>query len=106
MELTATFGRLMKSAPLLKDASASGNMAVLKSLLGPAWRGRSALTHLWHPHPPRMDRKRGSPENWARHRRYTHARQSRQAMEALIGEARESLSLAHPVLHDPAALDL
>lgn len=39
MELTQTFGRLMKSAPLLKDASASGNMTVLKSLLGPAWRG-------------------------------------------------------------------
>src|SRR5204862_263274 len=37
--LTATFGRLLKTAPLLKDASASGNMTVLKSLLGPAWRG-------------------------------------------------------------------
>jgi hypothetical protein len=29
----------MKTAPLLKDASASGNLAVLRSLLGPAWRG-------------------------------------------------------------------
>ena len=39
MELTQTCGRLMKTAPRLKDASASGNMTVLKSLLGPAWRG-------------------------------------------------------------------
>jgi hypothetical protein len=31
--------RLIASAPLLKDATASGNMAVLRSLLGPAWRG-------------------------------------------------------------------
>lgn len=39
MELTQTFDRLFKTAPLLKDASASGNLAVLRSLLGPAWRG-------------------------------------------------------------------
>ena len=37
--MIATLDRLLKSAPLLKDASASGNMTVLKSLLGPAWRG-------------------------------------------------------------------
>ncbi|MBL8956905.1 MAG: ferritin-like domain-containing protein [Myxococcaceae bacterium] len=34
-----TFDRLFKTAPMLKDASASGNMTVLRSLLGPAWRG-------------------------------------------------------------------
>ncbi len=39
MELIPTFDRLLKTAPLLKDASASGNMTVLRSLLGPAWRG-------------------------------------------------------------------
>jgi hypothetical protein len=31
--------RLLSTAPLLKDATASGNLAVLRSLLGPAWRG-------------------------------------------------------------------
>jgi hypothetical protein len=32
-------GNLVNTLPLVKDASASGNLTVLKSLLGPAWRG-------------------------------------------------------------------
>ncbi|MBK7858495.1 MAG: ferritin-like domain-containing protein [Archangiaceae bacterium] len=37
--LSTTLDRLFKTAPLIKDASASGNLTVLRSLLGPAWRG-------------------------------------------------------------------
>jgi hypothetical protein len=39
MQLKATLDRLLETGPLIKDASKSGNLAVLKSLLGPAWRG-------------------------------------------------------------------
>lgn len=35
----STFSNLMQTLPLVRDASASGNLSVLKSLLGPAWRG-------------------------------------------------------------------
>ena len=34
-----TIGNLFQTLPLMRDASASGNLTVLKSLLGPAWRG-------------------------------------------------------------------
>ena len=45
MELTATFGRLMKTAPLLKDASASGNMTVSISFNnGPTCTSRGTWT--------------------------------------------------------------
>ena len=39
MSLTETVTNLIDTVPLVKDASVSGNMAVLRSLLGPAWRG-------------------------------------------------------------------
>jgi hypothetical protein len=39
MPIQSTFGNLIQTLPLMKDASASGNFAVLRSLLGPAWRG-------------------------------------------------------------------
>ena len=39
MTTMTTIGNLLHTVPLVRDASASGNMAVLKSLLGPAWRG-------------------------------------------------------------------
>jgi hypothetical protein len=39
MSMIPQISRLLESAPLLKDATASGNMAVLRSLMGPAWRG-------------------------------------------------------------------
>ncbi|MFO0596201.1 MAG: hypothetical protein U0228_12875 [Myxococcaceae bacterium] len=35
----STFSNLVQTIPLVRDASASGNLSVLKSLLGPAWRG-------------------------------------------------------------------
>lgn len=35
----SAFSNLVQTLPLLRDASASGNLTVLKSLLGPAWRG-------------------------------------------------------------------
>ncbi len=35
----STLSNLMLTIPLVRDASASGNLTVLKSLLGPAWRG-------------------------------------------------------------------
>ena len=34
-----TISNLFQTLPLMRDASASGNLTVLKSLLGPAWRG-------------------------------------------------------------------
>jgi hypothetical protein len=39
MSTLTTFGNLLHTVPLVRDASASGNLTVLKSLLGPAWRG-------------------------------------------------------------------
>lgn len=39
MSLSSTFTNVVHTLPLVKDASASGNLQVLKSLLGPAWRG-------------------------------------------------------------------
>ena len=39
MSTMTTLGNLLHTVPLVRDASASGNLAVLKSLLGPAWRG-------------------------------------------------------------------
>ncbi len=39
MTTLTTIGNLLNTLPLMKDASASGNLTVLKSLLGPAWRG-------------------------------------------------------------------
>ncbi|MFZ5440388.1 MAG: ferritin-like domain-containing protein [Myxococcota bacterium] len=35
----ATLSNLVQTIPLVRDASASGNLTVLRSLLGPAWRG-------------------------------------------------------------------
>jgi hypothetical protein len=39
MTLTHTLTNLLHTVPLVKDASAARNTAVLRSLLGPAWRG-------------------------------------------------------------------
>lgn len=35
----STFENLVQTLPLMRDATASGNLTVFKSLLGPAWRG-------------------------------------------------------------------
>ena len=39
MRIHDSIQNLLNAGPLLKEASASGNLAVLRSLLGPAWRG-------------------------------------------------------------------
>ena len=39
MSLPHTFSNVLATLPLMKEASASGNLKVLRSLLGPAWRG-------------------------------------------------------------------
>jgi len=39
MSISNTFANVVHTLPLVKDASASGNLKVLQSLLGPAWRG-------------------------------------------------------------------
>ena len=39
MRIKQTVTNLVDSAPLLKDAVACGNLSVLRSMLGPAWRG-------------------------------------------------------------------
>lgn len=39
MAIIDTFSNVMETLPLVKDASASGNLQVLRSLLGPAFRG-------------------------------------------------------------------
>ncbi|MEW6432436.1 MAG: ferritin-like domain-containing protein [Myxococcota bacterium] len=39
MTLSSTLTNVVHTLPLVKDATASGNLQVLKSLLGPAWRG-------------------------------------------------------------------
>lgn len=42
MSFARTLSNLATSAPLVRDAAASGNVRVLTSLLGPAWRGMIA----------------------------------------------------------------
>jgi hypothetical protein len=42
MSFTQTFSNLFETMPMIKDATASGNMTVFRSLLGPAWRGMVA----------------------------------------------------------------
>jgi hypothetical protein len=42
MSLGQTFSNLFETVPMVKDAAASGNMTVFRSLLGPAWRGMVA----------------------------------------------------------------
>jgi hypothetical protein len=39
MHSVTSLSNLVQTIPLMKDASASGNLTVLRSLLGPAWRG-------------------------------------------------------------------
>jgi hypothetical protein len=39
MSLATSLESLLRNAPLVRDAASRGNLAVLKSLLGPAWRG-------------------------------------------------------------------
>lgn len=56
------------------------------TLVGPPWRGRDPLFHLWHPPQPRLSRKVGSRETAALRSRYVQANRSRRKMRALLDE--------------------
>jgi len=62
MRLNDSIQNLLNAGPLLKEASASGNLAVLRSLLGPAWRGlveqrgkQGPVSHIVSAHPVHFD---------------------------------------------------
>jgi hypothetical protein len=62
MGINDSLQNLLNAGPLLKDASASGNLAVLRSLLGPAWRGlveqrgkQGPASHIVSGHPVHFD---------------------------------------------------
>lgn len=76
----------------------------LRTLLGPPWRGKAPLVHLWHPPAPRLSRSRGSRESWALRKRYVKAQNNPGAMRALLEEARADLDVAHQDVHDHAAV--
>jgi hypothetical protein len=63
----------------------------LHTLHGEAWRSVADLWHLWHPEQPRSNRKYGNDANNALYRRYHEASgRGREAMKALVTEARDS----------------
>ena len=66
----------------------------LKTLYGRPWRGDQDLIHLWHPPQERMDRKRGSPEEYALRQRYSKSRNP-EAMRALVEEAKDFADAAN-----------
>lgn len=72
----------------------------LTSLLGPPWRGRADLVHLWHPSQERLCRRRGSVESWNLRRRYARARHDPNLMRQLLEEARHALHADQHALHD------
>lgn len=74
--------------------------AALNTLVGPPWRGRADLVHLWHPAQPRQTRAVGSPESYALWRRYAAARRDKSAMRFLVNEgvkANDHRRRHHPV---------
>ncbi|MFJ4009461.1 hypothetical protein [Streptomyces sp. NPDC090026] len=58
----------------------------LDTLVGPPWRGREDLWHLWHPPAPRQSRAVGSAESMARYRRYQTASGQQAQMTRLLAE--------------------
>jgi hypothetical protein len=58
----------------------------LNTLAGPAWRGNTWLTHLWHQPQERLSREIGSDAGRARYRQYQQAAGNQPAMRALISE--------------------
>jgi hypothetical protein len=76
----------------------------LYCLAGPPWRGSDPLIHLFHPPQARLDRKWGSLEGKALHRRYTKARLDPDAMRKIIEEGRLHARNADqpPLQADPA----
>lgn len=60
----------------------------LRTLYGQPWRGMEPLWHLWHPEPPRSNRKYGNEANNALYRRYWEASgHGVEAMRDLVDEA-------------------
>jgi hypothetical protein len=60
----------------------------LQTLAGQPWRGAADLFHLWHPTPPRVERRRGSIEGWRLMKRYRKARgEGPEAMRELLAHA-------------------
>jgi hypothetical protein len=59
----------------------------LRVLVGQPWRGVADLPHLWHPAPPRLNRRVGSEDSMPLYRRYKQARHP-QLMRRLIDEAK------------------
>lgn len=62
----------------------------LKCLYGPAWRGKSAMAHLWHPPQRRTTRSFGSLESRELRKRYAKARFDPSAMQSLVKEAHDA----------------
>lgn len=62
---------------------------VLTCLVGPHWRGKAPLIHLYHPPQERITRRWGSQESKQLARRYHKARRDPAAMRALLREARD-----------------
>lgn len=63
----------------------------LRNLVGAPWRGREDLVHLWHPPQQRLTRVIGSERSRKLQRRYVRASRDRDAMAALVAEAKEVL---------------
>lgn len=73
----------------------------LHHLAGLRYRAKQPLIHLWHPHPPRMDRRHGSIQSRALFRRYLNARRDPAQMRSLIEEAKHVVDQpAEPADHD------
>lgn len=68
----------------------------LRWLHGAPWCGGQNLWHLWHPPQQRSSRTRGSSESTQLRLRYYRARHSQAAMRALVAEAQDALTAAHP----------
>jgi hypothetical protein len=64
------------------------------TLIGPPWRGRDPLFHLWHPPQPRRSRKVGSRESAALRTRYVRANRKPAQMRALLAEIND-LEVSH-----------
>lgn len=62
----------------------------LETLLGPPWRGKEPLVHLWHPPQQRITRARGSIEGWRLRCRYVRAKRDPAEMLALVKEAKDA----------------
>jgi hypothetical protein len=78
----------------------------LHTLAGPCHRVKRPLIHLWHPPQERMERRFGSLEGKALHRRYCAATNNPDAMRALIEEIHDARPTPEPHMHagDPVGL--